>query len=176
MGCSTRSPAYRRRPPRIHCLEFRRKRRLDTLPLDEEIALVSQDWRHDPVQSADRRELSAKVEAAINEELALLLKKGVTADELVRARKGYLQQQEVGRSSDGNLTAILTDNVFAGRTMQYYVDLEKKINAQTPDSVLKALVKYVNPQRLVVIVAGDFAAKAAKTAVRPTQGAGEAKE
>lgn len=49
-----------------HCLEFRRKRRLDTLPLDEEIALVSQDWRHDPVQSADRRELSAKVEAAIN--------------------------------------------------------------------------------------------------------------
>ena len=49
-----------------HCLEFRRKRRLDTLPLDEEIALVSQDWRHDPVQSADKRELSAKVEAAIN--------------------------------------------------------------------------------------------------------------
>ncbi len=49
-----------------HCLEYRRKRRLDTLPLDEEIALVSQDWRDDPVQSANKRELSAKVEAALS--------------------------------------------------------------------------------------------------------------
>ncbi len=49
-----------------HCLEYRRKRRLETLPLDEEIALVSQDWRDDPVQSANKKELSAKVEAALN--------------------------------------------------------------------------------------------------------------
>jgi RNA polymerase sigma-70 factor (ECF subfamily) len=49
-----------------HCLEFRRKRRLEVLPYDEELTLASTDWRKDPVQSADRQELSAKVEAAIN--------------------------------------------------------------------------------------------------------------
>ena len=49
-----------------HCLEFRRKRRLDVVPYDEELTLVTTDWREDPVQSANHGELSAKVEAAIN--------------------------------------------------------------------------------------------------------------
>src|SRR5689334_3473843 len=48
-----------------HCLEFRRKRRLEVVPLDEEISLASEDWRADPEQSAGRMELSEKVEAAI---------------------------------------------------------------------------------------------------------------
>lgn len=49
-----------------HCLEFRRKRKLDQVPLEEELMLASSDWRDDPSQSADRQELSARVEAAIN--------------------------------------------------------------------------------------------------------------
>ncbi len=103
-----------------------------------------------------------KVEAAIDEEVELLLKKGVTADELAKAKQGYLQQQEVGRSHDGTLASILTETLFAGRTMQYYVELEKKIKAQTPEAVLKALDKYIQPNRLVVVVAGDFSGKPAK--------------
>ena len=49
-----------------HCLDYRRKRKLDTLPLDEELTLATQNWRDDPAASADRQELSARVEAAIN--------------------------------------------------------------------------------------------------------------
>lgn len=49
-----------------HCLEFRRKRRLETLPYDEELTLISSDWREDPVQSANKQELSERVEAALN--------------------------------------------------------------------------------------------------------------
>ncbi len=49
-----------------HCLEFRRKRRLDVVPYDDELALTTTNWRHDPVQSATRQELSEKVDAAIN--------------------------------------------------------------------------------------------------------------
>jgi RNA polymerase sigma-70 factor (ECF subfamily) len=49
-----------------HCLEFRRKKRLETLPYEEELTLVSQDWRENPQEAADRQELSDKVEAAIN--------------------------------------------------------------------------------------------------------------
>lgn len=49
-----------------HCLEFRRKRRLETLPYDEELTLPTTDWRDDPVQSADRRELSERVEEALS--------------------------------------------------------------------------------------------------------------
>ena len=49
-----------------HCLDYRRKRKLETLPLDEEISLATQDWRDDPAASADKRELAERVEAAIN--------------------------------------------------------------------------------------------------------------
>lgn len=49
-----------------HCLEYRRKRRLDQIPLDEELMLASRDWHADPVQCADKQELSQRVEAAIN--------------------------------------------------------------------------------------------------------------
>ena len=99
----------------------------------------------------------------------LLLKKGVTADELAQAKKGYLQQQEVGRASDGHLATILADTLYAGRTMQYYVDLEKKIKAQTPETVLKAVDKYIDPQRLVIVVAGDFDAKPAGDTAAATE-------
>jgi len=49
-----------------HCLEFRRRRKLEHLPYDEGLALPSLDWRDDPLQSAGRHELSEKVEAALN--------------------------------------------------------------------------------------------------------------
>jgi RNA polymerase sigma-70 factor (ECF subfamily) len=49
-----------------HCLEFRRKRRLESIPLEEELTLVVSDWRDDPAQSADKQEISERVEAAIN--------------------------------------------------------------------------------------------------------------
>jgi len=49
-----------------HCLEFRRKRRLEVVPYDEELSLATTNWRDDPVQSANRQELSEQVEAAIN--------------------------------------------------------------------------------------------------------------
>jgi RNA polymerase sigma-70 factor (ECF subfamily) len=48
------------------CLEYRRRRKLDCLPFDEDLALVSKDWRDDPFQTADRNELSHRVEAALN--------------------------------------------------------------------------------------------------------------
>lgn len=49
-----------------HCLEFRRKRKLECLPYDEELMLPENDWRADPFQSANRHELSERVEAALS--------------------------------------------------------------------------------------------------------------
>lgn len=104
----------------------------------------------------------AKVEAAIAEELALLLDKGITQEELDAARQGFLQQQEVMRGDDSMLVGTLAGTVLADRTMSYYTDLEKKIQALSTDDVLKALRKHILPKRLVLVTAGDFAAAAAK--------------
>ncbi len=102
-----------------------------------------------------------KLKLAIDEELARLLKNGVTKDELELAKKGYLQAQEVMRTDDGSLVKILTENLHAGRTMKYYADLEKRILAATPKAVDEAFRKYVDPKRMVIVEAGDFGDKSA---------------
>ncbi len=58
-----------------------------------------------------------KVNTAISEELTKLLADGVTAAELARAKQGYLQQQQVARTNDAVLAAMLTENVYVDRTM-----------------------------------------------------------
>jgi zinc protease len=102
-----------------------------------------------------------KLKIAIDEEVALLLKEGVTPEELELAKRGYLQRQEVARTDDASLARILADNLRAGRTMIYFADLEKRIQATTVEEVGTAFRKYVDPQRIVVIEAGDFSKKAA---------------
>ncbi len=102
-----------------------------------------------------------KVNTVINEELVKLLAQGVTDSELDRAKQGYLQQQQVSRTNDGTLTSMLVEELFVDRTMAYYADVEAKIAALKPQQVLEVLKKRVDPKRLVVVDAGDFAADGA---------------
>ena len=101
-----------------------------------------------------------KVDVAIAEELAALLDTGPTEAELERAKQGYLQQMRVSWTSDATLGSILADTLYVDRTMDFYAQLEKKINALTPDQVLAALKRYIDPKRLFIVNAGDFAAEA----------------
>ena len=111
-----------------------------------------------------------KVESAIKEEFQKLLASGVTDDELAKGKTGLLQEHEIGRSSDIRLTSLLTDNLYAGRTMKYYADLDQKIKDQSRESVLAAMKKYFDLKRLVVVVAGTFS-DADKTAEKTPKSA-----
>ncbi len=97
-----------------------------------------------------------KVETAIKEELALLISKGITAEELANAQKGYLEQQEVSRTSDSSLASILATNLFANRDMTYYSELETKVNAVTADAARQAFAKYIDPANLIITVSGSL--------------------
>jgi len=99
-----------------------------------------------------------KVEKAIAEELDLLLKKGVTEEELKRAQQGYLQRQTISRSSDTSLVSTLNSTSYVGRTMEYYSDFEKKVQSLTTEDVHAALKKHIDPKRFVIVTAGDFEA------------------
>jgi zinc protease len=92
------------------------------------------------------------------EELERLLHAGVTAEELAKAREGYLQAMKVGRSSDGALTGSLGSLRHLDRTMLWEADLEKKISALTPEQVGAALKRHIDPAKLVTVRAGDFGA------------------
>ena len=104
----------------------------------------------------------AKVVSGVDEELARLIRDGVKPDELEKAKTGYLQQQRVARTTDAALASALSENLFVGRTMQFQAELEQKILALTPHDVDAALRKHLDPKRLSVVTAGDFAKKEKK--------------
>ena len=49
-----------------NCMEFRRKRRLDTVPYDAELTLASTDWQKDPQAAATHSETAERIGAAID--------------------------------------------------------------------------------------------------------------
>ncbi|MBD3673193.1 MAG: insulinase family protein [Planctomycetaceae bacterium] len=97
-----------------------------------------------------------KVVAAIAEEVEKIRKEGVTDEELTAAKQGYLQEQVVARSNDKNLTSILAETEHVDRNMDYYIQLEKQLNAVTTEQVQKALQKYINFDSIYYVTAGDF--------------------
>jgi zinc protease len=100
-----------------------------------------------------------KVDAAIAEEVAKFIKEGVSGSELEEAKKAYIQAEKGGRASDGALARQLSTSLFAGRTFEYYAELERKIEALQPGDVKRAFDKLVEQKKLVVIQAGDFETK-----------------
>ena len=100
-----------------------------------------------------------RVEKAVQEELDRLLRDGVTKDELEQGKQGYLQAQKVGRSSDTALVGILANLSHVGRTMTFQAELEKKIQALTPEQIVAALRKHIDPKKLLIVIAGDFETK-----------------
>jgi zinc protease len=101
-----------------------------------------------------------RVEHAIREEFVRLRREGVTADELERAKQGFLEAQKVRRTTDGALTGWLSELSYAGRTMAYQAEFEKKIADLTPEQVASAVRNHLDPEKLVVVTAGDFGTKA----------------
>jgi zinc protease len=100
-----------------------------------------------------------KVVTGVDEELERIVRDGVTATELDRAKTGYLQQQSVLRTNDTMLAMLIANNLFIGRSFKFQADLEQKIKELTPEVVNAALRKHLDPKRLSTITAGDFNTK-----------------
>ena len=101
----------------------------------------------------------AKVDALITEEVNKFLKDGLSLDELDAGKKAFIDQMKVDRTEDSALANELANNLFLGRTFAYTADLEKKIESLTPAEIQKAYSKVLDPKKLVIIHAGDFAKK-----------------
>jgi zinc protease len=95
----------------------------------------------------------------VQEELDKLLKDGVTADEVEKAKQGYLQAQKVGRSSDAALAGLLSGLRHLNRTMEWEADFDKHIDGLTAEKVSAAIKKHIDPKKLVIVQAGDFETK-----------------
>ncbi len=104
---------------------------------------------------------TAKVEAALREEINRALADGFTEAELAEAKKGWRQSEEVDRTEDAPLAAHLASYLSIDRTMAYDKNLEAKVAALTVAQVNEALRQNLKPSVMSVISAGDFAKDAA---------------
>ena len=110
-----------------------------------------------------------KVQQAVVEEIEKLLAEGLTDAETERARQGWLQQQQLVRSNDGNLAQVLATNLVAERTMKHYQDLDAKVASLTKAEILAALKKRLDVAKLFLATAGDFERKAGTKPAEPAK-------
>ena len=108
---------------------------------------------------------TAKVEAALRDEMQKVLTEGFTAAELAEAKKAWRQGEEVNRTEDAALSRRLSSYMSIDRTMAYDKDLEAKVTALTLEQVNQAIKQAVKLESLSVVAVGDFAG-AAKAAAK----------
>jgi zinc protease len=97
-----------------------------------------------------------KVEAAFQEELALALKDGFTADEVEKAKKTWLDDRAQSRTEDASIASLLTAREQWGRTLDWDAKLEAAVAALTPQQVNEAFRRHADPAALNIVKAGDF--------------------
>ncbi len=110
---------------------------------------------------------ASRLETAFHEEIARALKDGFTQQEVDEAKKGYLESRKLQRAQDAGLARTLGNELYAHRTLQWDAQFEQKVSALTLDEVNAALRKWIDPAKITIIKAGDFA-KAA-TAAAPVK-------
>ncbi len=98
-----------------------------------------------------------KLQSAFLDEVRKAGSEGFTAEEFEAARRGYLEQRKTVRAQDGSLAGMLSADLYFDRTMEREADLDEQIEALTVEQVNRAVAQYLDPDKLVIVKAGDFA-------------------
>ena len=108
-----------------------------------------------------------KLEAAFKDEIAKLLKDGFTTQEIEEAKKGFLLRGQLSRAQDRELSGKLNNYLFLNRTITWDAELESRVQSLTAEQINAAMRKYLTPDNITIIKAGDFAK--AKEKMKPAQ-------
>ncbi len=93
---------------------------------------------------------------ALAEELARIVRDGVTEAELAEAKSGLLKRRQLSRTQDASLAAALVQQAYLGRTFAFSAKIDAAIAAVTVAEVNAALRKYVKPDGFAYVYAGTF--------------------
>ncbi len=99
----------------------------------------------------------ARLEAIFMEELQLARKDGFTAEELANAKSGTLTIRQQSRAQDNNLANSWTHRMHRGKTFAEAAAFDARYAATTLDEVNAAFRKFIDPTKITIIKAGDFA-------------------
>ncbi len=103
-----------------------------------------------------------RLEAMVKEELARVLSEGFSDEEVASGKKGLLQARQVARNQDGAIAGRLASYLDLGRTFAWDEQLEQRIAALTREEVNAAFRRYIRPEQLSFVRAGNFKAAVAE--------------
>ena len=96
-----------------------------------------------------------RAEQAVREELERARKEGFTAAEVDDAKKGLLQSRLLNRSQDPVVAGAWVSNLDLGRSFAFSKQFEERLRAVTPEQVNAAFRKYIDPEKMTFVIAGD---------------------
>jgi zinc protease len=115
-------------------------------------------------------ENASRLEKGLIDEIERATRQGFTAEEVAQGKAAWLQSRQVSRAQDGTVAGALTGYLFYDRTYQWEADLEKKLAALSAAQVSEALKRHLDPKKITLVKAGDFAKKKPSASVAsPTQ-------
>jgi zinc protease len=106
----------------------------------------------------------ARLATALNEEFARVASEGFTDAEVEEGKAIVLKRRLLSRSQDANVAAALVQQLYIGRTWTFSEKADAAVAAATPASVNAAFRKYMRPDGLALVYAGDFAKHVASKA------------
>lgn len=106
----------------------------------------------------------------LREEMAKLVRDGITEAELSGAVGAMLTERQQARAKDEVVVDALARNLYLGRTMAWSAGIDAQLKALTVEQVNAAIRKYFKPDALSVYAAGDFAKVAGASAGNKTDG------
>ena len=113
----------------------------------------------------------SRLEKGFTEEVERAVKEGFSAQEVSQAKPAWLQSRQVARAQDSAVAGTLASYLYYDRTYNWDADLEKKVAALSAQQVSDALKRHLDPKKISVVKAGDFAKKKTTTesVARPNQ-------
>jgi zinc protease len=105
------------------------------------------------IYAPEARERLAK---ALAEELARVVRDGVTELELAEAKAGILKRRQLSRTQDPTLAAALVHQAWLGRTFEFSAKIDVAIESLTVADVNAAIRRYVKPDAFAYVFAGTF--------------------
>jgi zinc protease len=97
----------------------------------------------------DPQKLTA-VKAALLEEIGKLAGEGLTPEELTRAKKKLIGQQQIANQSNDSLGYLAALDELYGLGFNHYKKLEQQIEAVTLEDVKRVAAKYFKAQPYVL--------------------------
>jgi zinc protease len=92
-----------------------------------------------------------------------------TATAMCAPQSGWLQSRQVSRGADRDLARTLAMREFAGRTLAWDGDLEASVSALGGGEILAAMRRHIDPKKISIVKAGDFAKARAGAATQATR-------